>query len=66
MKTCGEDTITNEGRIEGIGEGMDPVQKMDCRTKGELIWKPPQPNSCENAKIAQATDNDHERKDHAQ
>jgi hypothetical protein len=29
---------------------MDPVEKMDCRAKGEVIWevpKPLQPNFCE-------------------
>jgi len=31
-----------KGRSNALGGygGMDPVEKMDCRSKGELIWEP--------------------------
>ena len=41
-----------KGRSNVLGGygGMDPVEKMDCRANGELIWEPRtllQPHLCE-------------------
>ena len=40
-----------KGRSNVLGRygGMDPVEKMDCRAKGEVIWEPRkrlQPHCC--------------------